>query len=210
MHKFMFPEMSVEQIEKRLRMGQAGSLRRAETVSALGQWKQDAEEMVRRGADPDKISAWISGGEEGQMKGGFGHILSSMLDMKTADGKPMFSHQDIKQIRSAGQGLHNNQLIEAKYKEAKRILRTKAEKQSNNAGSPNHPVMIELGPAARKFLQLPNRKTRMKAETNAGSGEPVNHSVVGATDYLTPQPGTHPVASNDGTYELVPNIFSEE
>lgn len=183
-----FESMSIEQIERRLRGGSnwGSALQdRTKTMGALGNWRHDALAMLKEGVNPEKVNKWISGGEEGQMPGGFGHLLSEMREQMTPDGRHRYSQEDIRKIREAGQGKHGEDLVQAKYRAVQEIIQTKADKQSKNQEGESS-VMIELSPAARKFLQLPNKKSQQKLSTNAGSGEPLNHAYTGYTDPLSP------------------------
>lgn len=182
-----YENMSTEQIERHLRGGGtlAGSEEnREQTLGATKQWKDDAERMLKENPNNPAINNFISGGEEGQGKGAFGHILSQMRNQMTAEGKHRYSQEDIKTIREAGQGLHGDELIEAKYKAINNIIEEKASKQSRN--QEGEQVTIGLSPAAKNFLTVESRRARAKREAGAGGSEPVNHSFTGPTDPLKP------------------------
>jgi hypothetical protein len=182
-----YENMSTEQIERHLRGGGtlAGSEEnREQTLGATKQWKDDAEKMLKENPNNPAINNFVSGGEEGQGKGAFGHILSQMRNQMTADGRHRYSQEDIKAIREAGQGLHGDELIEAKYKAINNIIEEKASKQSRN--QEGEQVTIGLSPAARNFLTVESRRARAKREAGAGGSEPVNHSFTGPTDPLKP------------------------
>lgn len=179
-----YEKMSTEQIERHLRGGNdlaTGERARMQTLGALETWKKDATGMFGQGRNVDNF---ISGGNSGQMQGGFGHILSEMRNEMTPDGRHRYSHDDIRKIREAGVGLHGEDLIKAKYHAVNDIIESKAGKQGEN--QEGEQVTIGLSPAAKRFLTVEGRRSRGKREANAGGSEPVNHSFTGATDPLPP------------------------
>lgn len=188
MHEFGLPNMKPETIAKLLRQGPGAFKKRNKVMGWASAWKENAESLIREGADPEKIDTYLSGGMEQGTN--FGHLLKSMAAQKTATGARMFSQEDIRQIRSAGIGQHGEELARAKYNAVQEVLGTKAGKVSDAAGSPGQTVQIDLSPAARKFLQLPNKKSQMKLGVNAGDGQNVNSSYTGYTDPLTPPAGS--------------------
>lgn len=195
MHKFFYPDMNPETIMKFLRMGPQGMQHRNQVSGAAQAWEQEALSIMR---DPHASNAdrdvMLSGGlNQGT---NFGHLLKVMENQKTATGARMFSQDDIRKIRAAGVGEHGESLVQAKYNAVQHILGSKASKMNMNAGSPSNAVTIDLSPAARKFLQLPNKKSQYKLQAGAGERTNVNAANVGYTDPIIP--GTD--LTNSGTY----------
>lgn len=184
--KFFYPELSPEDIMKKLKNAHA-NIETAKVQRANFDWKREAESLLRNNASPEEIHRFITGEEVSGHN--FGNMLHDMRTLKTAEGRPMFSQEDIRLIRESGKGKEGKELIEARYGEVQKILNTKARKRSENTGSPNHSTVtyeLELTPSARKILELPGKKSRMKLEANAGGGTPINHSATGYTDNLIP------------------------
>lgn len=131
----------------------------------------------------EALTATVSGNHN------FGQLLRTMGEQRTEDGKRMFSREDIKNIRTnfgEGYSQHGAELVKAKFESVQKVLGTKGEKDSNRTGSPNHQLTIDLSPAAKKILRLPNKKSTMKLEANAGEGKPMNASASGFTNDPVP------------------------
>lgn len=181
----LIPSMPPETIQRMLREGKRGMEGRSEVQSEAEGWKQLAEEVVERG-NPTAAKQLLTAGNVGNKN--FGRLLHDMAEQKTEDGRRMFSHEDIKMIRNnwnRGYGdLHGKELVEARYSALEKVLGKKSGKDSNAAGSPGN-VTIELSPAARKLLQLPNKRSRIKIEAGAGENSTVN-GFTGSSDPLVP------------------------
>jgi hypothetical protein len=183
------PSVSYESALRMLREGKTGSEGRGRISADLEGWKQHFDEISGHGKE----------GQENELLRGtkvidhgegfnFGGILHNMAQLKTAQGERMFNQEDLKNIRTnKGEGYsgHGKTLAEEKYKEVQNVINEKAGKDSNAAGSPGQ-VVIELSSWAKKVLQLPNKKTRIKAEAGAGENSNVNTSA-GYTDSLYPR-----------------------
>lgn len=188
-----------ETIYKMLKEGRQGTKVRGELSESAEAWKQEAFGLANKGGDLDSMLT-----ANGATAKNFGHILRTMGAQKTADGRRMFSQGDIKDIRTnfgtGWEGAHGKELVEDKFAAVQKILSLKAGKDAEAArkGS-NMNVEIELSPAARKFLQLPNKRSVEKLKANAGEGQ-ANNGVTGYSD--TPIPGSDPVVNNStGKYE---------
>lgn len=183
----LLPNMNPETIQRMLREGKRGVEGRNEVQKQAEMWEKTARGFMGTGKtslEDQMLTASNVG------KANFGRLLKNMEQQKTEDGKPMFSREDIKDIRSNfGQGYdgHGNQLLEEKYKAIQEVIGTKAGKSANAAGSPGN-VVLELSPAARKLLQLPNKRSRIKVEAGAGENSTVN-GFSGYTDGLLPVGG---------------------
>lgn len=206
MHEFGLPNMKPETIAKLLRQGPGSFRRRNEVLGQASAWRDQAFEILRDpSATDDQKDTYLSGSEAQGTN--FAHLLKLMAAQKTATGARMFSQSDIKQIRQAGIGEHGEELAKAKYNAIQEVLGVKAGKTSDAAGSPGQTVQIDLSPAARKFLQLPNKKSQMKLGVNGGSGQTTNSSYTGYTDPLFPSAGFtmgNQVMSPDGTFSPIP------
>lgn len=182
------PSVSYETALRMLREGRTGSQGRSRISGDLEGWKQHFDEIAgqgKGGLENELLRATTANthGEEFN----FGGLLHNMANLKTAQGKRMFSQEDIKNIRTNnGEGYegHGRKLAAEKYKEVQDILNEKASKDANSAGNPGTYV-LELSPWAKKVLQLPNKKTRIKLEAGAGENSNVNASS-GYTDSLYP------------------------
>lgn len=187
----LLPNMNPETIQRMLREGKRGAEGRNEVQKQAEMWERNARGIMGTGhenLENQLLTATNVGGHN------FGRLLKNMEHQKTEDGKRMFSRDDIKEIRTnfgSGYEGHGKQLVEEKYKAIQKILGTKAGKDSNAAGSPGN-VMIELSPAARKLLQLPNKRSRIKLEAGAGENSTVN-GYSGSTDSLFPNSAEHGV-----------------
>lgn len=183
----LLPNMNPETIQRMLREGKGGIEGRSEVQKQAEMWEKTTRGFMGTGKT-NLENQMLTASNVG--KANFGRLLKNMEQQKTEDGKPMFSREDIKDIRSNfGQGYdsHGKQLLEEKYKAVQEVLGTKAGKDSNAAGSPSN-VMIELSPAAKKLLQLPNKRSRIKVEAGAGENSTVN-GFSGYTDGLLPVGG---------------------
>lgn len=180
----LLPNMNPEAITRLLREGRQGVRGRAEVQKQAEMWEKTARQYMgtgHTGLENQLLTATNVG------KANFGRLIHNMEQQRTEDGRRMFSGEDIRNIRSNfGQGYegHGQQLVEEKYKSIQEILGTKAGKDANAAGSPGN-VVIELSPAAKKLLQLPNKQSRIKLEAGAGENATVN-GFAGSTDPLTP------------------------
>lgn len=181
----LLPNMNPETIQRMLREGKQGVKNRGEVQEMASAWEQQGRHIIGSGNVEDE-NAYL----KAEMGHGanFGRLLKEMAKQRTEDGHKMWSQKDIKNIRTnygEGYGSHGKALLEEKYQTIQKILGTKAGKDSNAAGSPGQSVEIELSPAARRFLQLPNKQSRIKLEAGAGENSTVN-GYSGSTDPLTP------------------------
>lgn len=181
----LLPNINPETIQRLLREGKRGVEGRGEIQEMASAWEQQGRHIIGSG-NTDRENLYL----KAEMGHGanFGRLLKEMAKQRTGDGRKMFSQSDIKDVRTNfGQGYdsHGKQLLEEKYQAVQEVLGTKAGKDSNAAGSPGQSVEIELSPAARKFLQLPNKQSRIKLEAGAGENSTVN-GFSGSTDPLSP------------------------
>lgn len=173
------PSVSYEAALKMLREGRTGSQGRARISGDLEGWKQHFMEISGHGKEglENELLRGTKVNDHGE-EFNFGGILHNMAKLKTAQGKSMFSHEDLKNIRTNnGEGYsgHGKELAEEKYEAVQDILNEKASKDANSAGNPGTYV-LELSQWAKKVFQLPNKKTRIKLEAGAGENSAVNGS----------------------------------
>lgn len=169
----LLPNMSPESIQKMLREGKRGTEGRTEVQKQAEMWEKTARGVMGTGHENYEnqlLTASNIGGHN------FGRLMKNMLEQKTEDGRPMFSNEDIKDIRTNyGEGYesHGKQLVEEKYSNIQKILNTKAGKDANAAGSPGK-VMLELSPEANRLVRFSNKRSRISAEAGAGENSNVN------------------------------------
>lgn len=207
------PSISYETALKMLREGRTGSEGRASIMGDLEGWEQHFKEISGQGKTG--LENELLRGTKVNAKGekfNFGGVLNKMAELRTAQGKHMFSHHDLWDIRTnEGQGYsgHGQKLMEEKAAEARKILHEKARKDSESAGSPGK-LVIELSPWARRLLQLPNKKTRIKSEAGAGENSTVN-GYSGYSDNLLPSEMNVQQAHENGfSTSLNPGTGKEE
>lgn len=184
MHMLM-PNTNPETIQRMLREGKTGTKGRGEVQRMAEAWEKNGRSIIGSGNHANEDTYLRAELDHGA---NFGKLLKEMAGKRTEDGKRMFSHEDIKDIRTnfgSGYSSHGKKLLEEKYSAIQEVLGTKAGKDSNASGSPGQSVEIELSPAARKFLQLPNKQSRIKLEAGAGENSTVN-GFSGSTDPLSP------------------------
>lgn len=201
MHQFMMPDVPIEQIQRMLKEGPGGIKRRMGVDRSIQAWQQTAQNMLQTGHTGNQFKDFISGSlDQGN---NFDHILKYMARLKTDSGAHMFSPEDIKKIRTnSGQGYDTlgAARIRDQYNAVEKILGEKSNKVNNNTGSPDQQLTIDLSPAAKKFLQLPNKKSQMKLAANGGSGQNINGAYTGYTDGIQPAMRPSIEAAQSGYY----------